>query len=187
MRNFHDGFPPNKQAHKGESPKHQHPVSVKPLAKETNSINMKYIYSDMSTIKNRIPLKQFSRNYQINVTNRMIHFGKKQTLPASLLQRRFSRVMLSKRREFHLRILDFLADHFFDPDFRLNDSIDLCGQVDLIYLITVAGSCYHNVLPKHDMFSTFSPIIMEVENYLKWKVTPIGRTHFPLPWLWEKG
>ena len=31
------------------------------------------------------------------------------------------------------------------------------------------------------------PIIMEAEHHPKWKETNIGRTHFPLPWLWEEG
>ena len=115
---FPNGFPPKKQAHKGESPKHQHPVSVKPLAEETNSINTKYIHSDMSKIKNRIS----QSNNSAEITRLMWQTAwyiseKKQTLPASLLQRRFSRVMLSKRREFHLRILEFLVDHFFWPRF----------------------------------------------------------------------
>ena len=35
--------------------------------------------------------------------------------------------------------------------------------------------------------STLSPIIMEVENYREWKESNIGRTHFPLSWLWEEG
>ena len=36
-------------------------------------------------------------------------------------------------------------------------------------------------------YDTLSPIIMEVENYPKWKETNIGGIHFPLPWLWEEG
>ncbi len=35
--------------------------------------------------------------------------------------------------------------------------------------------------------ATLSPIIMEVENGHIWKVTTIGGTHFPLPWVWEEG
>ena len=37
------------------------------------------------------------------------------------------------------------------------------------------------------MENTLPPRIMEVENGCFWKVTTIGGTHFPLPWLWEKG
>ena len=33
---------------------------------------------------------------------------------------------------------------------------------------------------------TLPPIIMEVENYHKWKETNIEGTHFSLPWLWEE-
>ncbi len=44
--------------------------------------------------------------------------------------------------------------------------------------------CHH---PKITWQYTLSPIIMEVENYPKWKETNIGGTHFPLPWLWEEG
>ena len=32
-----------------------------------------------------------------------------------------------------------------------------------------------------------SPIIMAVENGDIWNATPIGGTHFSLPWLWEEG
>ena len=43
----------------------------------------------------------------------------------------------------------------------------------------------NSVIPS--FLKTLSPIIMEVENYPKWKETNIRGTNFPLPWLWEEG
>ena len=49
------------------------------------------------------------------------------------------------------------------------------------------GSVSECVLrPNSGLTFFLSPIIMEVENYPKWKETNIGETHFRLPWLWEE-
>lgn len=107
------------------------------LKKQIQSIWNRSI-SKMSKIKNQIShnkyitVKQFIRNSQMNVTNHMIHVGKKHILHPSFTAG-FHESCFPRDVSFTCVSWSFRRIIFFDGDFRPKDSINLWASLPDIF------------------------------------------------------